>query len=84
MGFEDEPKYFFHYDPADVHFFPAACKVIKLFISLFQLYIEGNSLFQQLAATNYLVYHLLALNLFQKYPPPPSEIIWRTPYSNHS
>ena len=67
---------FFHYDPADVYFFPAAWSSNYLFHFHFGIistvYLEGNYLFQQLAAANYLLYHLLALSyLFQKYPSPP-------------
>ena len=35
-------------------------------LELFQLYLEGNYLFQQLAATNYLFYQLLALNYLRQ------------------
>ena len=62
-------KIFFHYDPADIYFFPAAWSSNYLFHFHFEmdLFSEGNYSFQRLAATNYLLYHLLALNyLFKK------------------
>ena len=42
MGFRDRPKYSFYYDPADIYVF-SRCLVIKLFISLLQLFISTIS-----------------------------------------
>ena len=76
QGFGHRPKYFFTIIRQIYTFFHLLGHpiMISLPLHLFQLYLEGNYLFQQLAATNCLFYHLLkssALNI----PVPPSP--WR-------
>ena len=66
-GFRGWTKLFFHHDPADIYSFPAAWSSNYLFhfrIYLFQLSLEGNYLFQQLAATKLFISPASCLKLF--------------------
>ena len=67
-GFGDGPKYFFHYDPADAYFFPAAWSLNYLFISLllwnYFSYILKVIIFSTLGSYNIFILPSSCLKLF--------------------